>query len=151
MNRVNVDKLGFLHDAYASPYYARGGDPAPFTAGTAEVSRELGARKLFCAVAELRCGQHYHPYHWHTAQEELFFVISGTPSIRVPHGTFTLRSGDVMAFPTGASGAHRLFNDADKVARVLLVANHDPNDMCYYPDTRKVMLGDPGPVVRATL
>jgi uncharacterized cupin superfamily protein/glyoxylase-like metal-dependent hydrolase (beta-lactamase superfamily II) len=138
-NRVNVDELVFRPFA---------GDPPPFTGAAAEAGWLIGSRKLVYAVARLRQGEHYCPYHWHTAQEELFVVLGGTPSIRTPRGTFTLRFGDMLAFPAAASGAHRLMNEAAEDAVVLLVANDDPSDACYYPDSNKVMIGDPGPVVR---
>ncbi|HEX3462610.1 MAG TPA: cupin domain-containing protein [Candidatus Elarobacter sp.] len=138
-NRVNVDELQFVRFA---------GDPEPFVASVAEVGRVIGSRKLAYAVGRMRRGEHYCPYHWHTAQEELFVVLSGTPTLRTPRGTFVLRSGDMVAFPTSPDGAHRIWNDADEDASVLMIANADPLDACYYPDSRKVMIGDPGPVIR---
>jgi len=139
VNRVNAAELAFREES---------GTVLPFGAAAAEVGWLLGGRKLVYAVGRLRRGEHYCPYHWHTAQEELFVVLSGTPSVRLPNGTFALRAGDILALPTGARAAHRLFNDADAEALVLLIANDDPSDICYYPDSNKVMLGDPGPVVR---
>jgi uncharacterized cupin superfamily protein len=137
--RVNVDELRFLRGA---------DDVPPFTAGYAEAGWLLGAEQMEYAVGHLRRGEHYCPYHWHSAQEELFVVLAGTPSIRTPRGTFGLRRGDVVAFPTGAQGAHRLWNDGEEDAVVLLIATAGASDLCYYPDSHKVMLGDPGPVVR---
>jgi len=138
-NRVNVDELRFVHFE---------GDPAPFTGAVAEVGWLLGASKLTYATGRLRKGEHYCPYHWHTREEELFVVMSGTPTLRTPRGTFALRAGDVIAFPTNAGGAHRLWNDAGEDAVVLMVANADRDDVCFYPDSRKAMLGDPGMIVR---
>jgi uncharacterized cupin superfamily protein/glyoxylase-like metal-dependent hydrolase (beta-lactamase superfamily II) len=139
VNRVNVDELDFVdfHDGHA-----------PFGDETAEVGRLLGAEHLGYAVARLRRGDHYCPYHWHTAEEELFVVMAGSPTLRTPRGTFVLRAGDMIAFPANARGAHRIWNDADEEAHVLMIANYDRDDICYYPDSRKVMLGDPGAVVR---
>jgi uncharacterized cupin superfamily protein/glyoxylase-like metal-dependent hydrolase (beta-lactamase superfamily II) len=123
-------------------------DVKPFDAGMAEVGWLLGGEKLVYAAATLRRGEHYCPYHWHTAEEELFVVMAGTPTLRTPRGTFSLRVGDVIAFPATPAGAHRLWNDADEDALVLLVANEDRSDACYYPDSGKVMIGDPGRIVR---
>ena len=140
VNRVNLDEVQFVR-------YPE--DPPPFSGGEmAEVGRLLGAEKLGYLAARLHRGDHFCPYHWHTMEEELFVVMSGTPTLRTPHGTFVLRSGDVIAFPTNSGGAHRIWNDADEDAVVLMIANMDPGDVCYYPDSRKVMIGDPGPVVR---
>jgi len=138
-NRVNVDELR---------YRSFREFPAPYGGEGAEIGWLLGAKKIEYAAGRLSRGEAYCPYHWHTAQEELFVVLDGTPTLRTPQGTFVLRRGDVVAFPTGAGGAHRLSNEADADALVVLIANADPSDICYYPDSRKAMLGDPGPVVR---
>jgi uncharacterized cupin superfamily protein len=139
VNRVNVDELDFVdwHDGHE-----------PFGDQTAEVGRLLGADKLGYSVARLRRGDHYCPFHWHTAEEELFVVLAGTPALRTPRGTFALRSGDIVAFPTNAGGAHRLFNDADAEAVLLLVANTDPMDTCFYPDSDKHVVEATGTLVR---
>jgi uncharacterized cupin superfamily protein len=141
VNRVNVDELDFVdwHDGNG-----------PFGDETAEVGRLIGAEKLGYAVARLRRGDHYCPYHWHTAEEELFVVLAGTPTLRTPRGSFPLRAGDVIAFPTNAGGAHRLFNDADAEAVVLMVANTDPADTCFYPDSDKHVVEATGTLVRNT-
>jgi uncharacterized cupin superfamily protein len=114
----------------------------------AEVGRLLGATKLGSAVGRMRRGEHYCPYHWHTAEEELFVVLQGTPTVRTPRGTFALRTGDMIAFPANASGAHRLWNDAETDAVVLLVANNDGGDVCFYPDSRKFVVEASGTLVR---
>ncbi len=139
VNRVNVDELDFVnfHDGHE-----------PFGDETAEVGRLLGAEKLGYSVARLRRGDHYCPYHWHTAEEELFVVLAGTPTLRTPRGTFALRGGDIIAFPTNARGAHRLSNDAEAEALLLLVANTDPTDTCFYPDSRKFVVEATGTLVR---
>lgn len=137
-NRVNFDELQFRQFA---------GDPAPFTGSAAEIGWLLGADKLAYAAGRLRRGEHYCPYHWHTREEELFVVISGTPMLRTPRGTFALRAGDVIAFPATANGAHRLWNDADEDAVVLMIANSDGGDVCFYPDSRKFVVEATGTLV----
>lgn len=140
VNRINLDEL---------TYIGFPGDPAPFEATMAEIGRLLGAEKLGYAAGRLRRGDHYCPSHWHTAEEELFVVIAGTPTLRTPRGTFALRAGDVVAFPTNAGGAHRLWNDADADAVVLMIASTDPADVCFYPDSRKVLVESTGTLVRS--
>ncbi len=69
-------------------------------------------------------------------------MISGTPTLRTPKGTFALRAGDVIAFPTGEVGAHRLQNDSAEEAHLLLIANNEETtDSCFYPDSRKHVVG----------
>jgi uncharacterized cupin superfamily protein len=140
VNRVNVfDELLYANSA---------DDPAPFTAKWADPGRLIGAEKLGYGATRLARGEVFCPYHWHTREEELFVVLRGTPTLRTPRGTFALRPGDCVAFSTDARGAHALSNDAEEEALVLLVANTDPGDTCFYPDSRKFVVEATGTLVR---
>ncbi len=131
-NRVN------LHDLDYVPFLA----PRPFGSRDAEVGLLLGAEKLGYTAVKLAPGQVSCPYHWHTGEEELFVVLAGTPTLRTPKGTFVLRAGDAIAFPTGSGGAHRLQNDSAEEAHVLMIANNEETtDSCFYPDSRKHVVG----------
>ena len=136
-NRVNIDELR----------YVRWPDPPPFSGEAAEVGWLLGARRLSYAMGRLQPGDHYCPYHWHTAEEELFVVMSGTPTLRTPRGQFALRPGDIVAFPTSPGGAHRIWNDAPQVADILMIANADQGDVCFYPDSKKFVVEATGTLV----
>ncbi len=138
--RVNVHDLAFKSSSADLPPY----DPV-----WAEVGHLLGAKRLGYLATRLRKGKILCPFHWHTREEELFVVISGTPSVRTPQGTWRLRVGDCIAFPTDPSGAHSLFNEADEDAVVLLVANTDEGDVCFYPDSRKHLVEATGTLVRS--
>ena len=138
--RVNLEELRFERVA---------GDPEPFGASFAELGWLLGSRRLSYAAGRMRRGEHYCPYHWHSGEEELFVVMAGTPTLRTPRGTFRLRRGDVVAFPTTPSGAHRIWNDADEDSIVLMIANADASDVCFYPDSTKLLVEATGTIVRA--
>jgi uncharacterized cupin superfamily protein len=58
-----------------------------------------------------------------------------------------LRAGDAVAFRTEPGGAHRISNEADTDAIVLMIANSDPGDVCYYPDSRKFVVEATGTLV----
>jgi uncharacterized cupin superfamily protein len=137
--RVNLDELVFLRDDA----------PPPYTGAAAEVGRLIGARRLGYALGVLERGEVYCPPHWHTQEEEAFVVWSGTPTLRTPQGTFALRAGDVVAFPIGERGAHRLSNESAEPCSLLLFANIDGGDVCYYPDSSKVLVEANGTLVRS--
>jgi uncharacterized cupin superfamily protein len=52
-------------------------------------------------------------------------------------GDHQLTEGDVVAFPRGAEGGHRVRNDSDAPARVLLVSTNADPDVSEY-DSGKV-------------
>jgi uncharacterized cupin superfamily protein/glyoxylase-like metal-dependent hydrolase (beta-lactamase superfamily II) len=137
--RVNLDELALVKDDV----------PVPYTGAFAEVGRLLGATRLGYALGVLERGEVYCPNHWHTQEEEAFVIWSGTPTLRTPQGTFELRPGDVIAFPTGERGAHCISNEGDTPCVVLMFANTDPGDVCHYPDSRKLLVEKTGAIVRS--
>ena len=142
VRRVNLDEL----------VYRRSNGPGPYQSENAEIGFWIGARSLGYRVARLAPGEAFCPYHSHLIEEELFIVWDGTPTVRTPSGTYTLRRGDFVSFPVGALGAHRLHNDGPGTAVVVMLANTGTNrEACFYPDSRKVLveLGDDMTLVRS--
>ena len=124
-------------------------DPLPFNAESAEIGLLLGAEKLGVAACRLAPGQSYCPLHWHTREEELFVVWSGTPTLRTPAATRRLKPGDCVIFQAAPGGAHRLSNETEAPCVVLMVANNDIGDACFYPDSKKFVMSATGTLVRA--
>jgi uncharacterized cupin superfamily protein len=124
VNVVNLDELTFRPSS----------GPEPYRADLAEIGFRLGAEKLGYRATRLDPGTEFCPTHWHTAEEELFIVWEGTPTIESPHGSTQLRRGDLIAFPTRPFGAHKLVNRSDAPVTVILIANTNPYDVCFYPD-----------------
>jgi uncharacterized cupin superfamily protein len=81
------------------------------------------------------------PYHFHWGDEEWLVVISGTPTVRTPGGEQMLEPGDVVCFPVGPEGAHRVDNASDETARVALFSNKHEFGIIEYPDSDKMGLG----------
>ena len=138
---VNLDALRF----------EREDDPAPFTAAWAEIGERIGSRKLGIAAITLAPGEAMCPYHWHTTEEEFMIVWRGEPTLRTPQGTQSLRPGDCVAFPTGATGAHRLDNHRGNTPAVVLMlaSNDEEGDSCFYPDSSKHVVAGNGVRVRS--
>ena len=79
------------------------------------------------------------PYHYHTINEECFFILSGTGLLRTPQGDQKVTAGDSIFFPTGETGAHQLTNLSENES--LLYLDFDTfhyHEVCFYPDTQKV-------------
>jgi uncharacterized cupin superfamily protein len=138
--RVNLDELAWRTVET---------DPAPFDGvADAEVGYVIGASKLGYRVARLKPGSVFCPFHWHVAEEELFYVMEGDPVVRTPGGEYQCRAGDFIAFPTDAGGAHLIRNDGKNDALVLMVSNVDERDVCSYPDSDKILFEREGLIVR---
>jgi uncharacterized cupin superfamily protein len=119
-----------------------------FGSTTFEVGDWIGAEKLGYRLTTIPPALASAPLHWHAAEEELFVVLKGTPTLVTPRGEMTLREGDYVAFPTRLDGAHKLVNRSDAPCDVLMIANSDPGDVCYYPDSHKVLVERSNVMVR---
>jgi len=124
------------------------GDPEPFTAEMAEIGLLLGAQRLGTAAGRLAPGQAYCPLHWHTREEEFFIVWEGHPTLRTPAATRRLKPGDCVVFTTDPRGAHRLSNETEAPCTIVMIANVDAGDVCFYPDSRKFVVEATGTLVR---
>ena len=59
-----------------------------------------------------------------------------------------LACGDFVSFPTRASGAHTIVNRGSAPCTLLMVANSDPGDVCFYPSSEKLIVEKTGHLVR---
>ena len=95
--------------------------------------------------------------HWHAAEDEFLYVLSGTATLRDDGGMHDLFPGDAVCWRHGDPNAHHLTNPTATPCRWLIVGSRVANDVCHYPDdgrrqvngaTRWQMLSDRGEVLR---
>jgi uncharacterized cupin superfamily protein len=125
-------------------------EPPGYVARGAQIAEQAGAEHLGATIYELSPGNSICPYHWHAANEELLIVLAGTPMLRTPDGERGLDEGEVVAFPTGESGAHKVANRSDRPVRVLMVSELNAPEVAVYPDSGKVMARQQAPGTPAT-
>jgi len=112
-------------------------EPAGYRAGYAKVHPEIGAASLFGGLFELPPGEASRPYHYESGEEWLL-VLEGRVSVRHPEGEDELEAGDLVCFPAGPEGAHKLTNLSEQNARVLLVSTRTSPAVAVYPDSDKI-------------
>ena len=120
-------------------------DRPPFRWRRARLGRQAGGQRLGASLFELAPGAASFPLHFHHANEELLVVVAGRPTLRELEGERELAPGEVVAFPAGRAGAHRLDNRSDETVRVLVVSTMVGPDAVEYPDTGKVRIAGPPP------
>lgn len=101
------------------------------------VARHLGLRDLGASIYELPAEAATFPYHYHHGVEEWLYVISGSPTLRDPGGERVLAVGDLVAFPSGPSGAHSVRGPG----RILIFSGMPAAaeaSVAIYPDSDKV-------------
>jgi uncharacterized cupin superfamily protein len=74
------------------------------------------------------------PLHMHYGVEEMFFVLSGTLTVRTPEGEEELSPGDVVYFPEGRAGLHTFSNATDEPVRMLGISTKRFPDVVAYPE-----------------
>jgi uncharacterized cupin superfamily protein len=113
-------------------------DPEGYRAGMARFGKEIGARLLGGTIYELPAGQSNCAYHYEYGNEEWLIVLDGRPTVRHPDGEDELAPGDVVCFPEGPEGAHKLLNHSDATARVLMISTNREPAVAVYPDSNKI-------------
>ena len=96
-----------------------------------------GGEELGASLYELPPGERAWPYHYHTANEEAMYVLSGSGRVRGPDGEREVTEGDYLAFPASEAGGHRVLNDTDAPLRYLMVSTMVEPDLTVYPDSGK--------------
>ena len=129
MKKLNVDDIDFEYDT---------DDPEGFRSGMKRFGKRLGARVTGTSIYELPPGQAICPYHYEYAEEEWLIVLEGSPTLRHPEGSETLRPWDVCAFPPGPEGAHGVRNETDSVVRVMMFSDVRWPAATVYPDSDKI-------------
>jgi uncharacterized cupin superfamily protein len=67
-------------------------------------------------------------------------VISGSMTLRSPNGLEIVKTGDMVFFEMGETGAHQFFNHGSEPCTYLDVRSFIGYDVCEYPDTGKILL-----------
>jgi uncharacterized cupin superfamily protein len=65
-------------------------------------------------------------------------VLQGRPTLRHPEGEDELKPNDVVCFPEGPEGAHKVTNRTDETVRVLMVSTKMAPAAVVYPDSDKI-------------
>lgn len=126
---VNIDALELEHFVKGSRYESRARRIGPL----------IGARDLGYSVDVVPPGKMSCPFHSHRAEEEMFYIISGTGTLRYGSETRAIRAGDVISCPTGGpETAHQIINSSNADLVYLSVSTMMPAEVCEYPDSNKI-------------
>jgi uncharacterized cupin superfamily protein len=112
-------------------------DPPGYRAGAVRLTQALGAQELSVNVFEIPPSEGLCPYHYEYVEEWLL-VLDGELLLRVPDGEKQIGRGDVVVFPVGPDGAHKLTNRGDTAARVVMFSSARTPAVAVYPDSDKM-------------
>jgi uncharacterized cupin superfamily protein len=86
------------------------------------------------SLHELLPGSPGFSLHMHYGGEEMFFVVSGTPTLRNGETEEQLSPGDFVYCPEGREGLHTFTNTTDEPARILAIGAGRFPDVVAYPE-----------------
>ncbi len=72
--------------------------------------------------------------HWHIAQDEFIYVLSGEVTLVTDAGAEILRAGDCAGFKAGEADGHHLQNRSNAEATFLEMGTRLPHDGTNYSD-----------------
>ena len=125
---INIDELEFGSHQHGESFQASG----------AQVSNLIGGTKLGYGITIVSPGKRAWPFHNHHANEEMFFVLSGSGRLRFGSAEYSIRAGDFIAAPAGErSTAHQIINDSNAELRYISVSTMIRPEIVEYPDSGK--------------
>ncbi len=113
--------------------------PAPFDQEPANRIRQRlgdagGLTQFGVNLLQLPPGAWSSQRHWHSAEDEFVYVISGEVVLITDEGEDVLRAGDCAAFPRNAADGHHLVNNSRATALCLEIGTRATDDVTMYPD-----------------
>jgi uncharacterized cupin superfamily protein len=136
MHKVNANEIQERKRQSPNGKFGRASKDISIALGRDPESFDLRKRHPFdLALIRIPKGKALCPYHSHSAESELYLVMSGKGSIRDKEGTTIVTAGDAFFF--GPGEAHQLANAGEEDFVYYVIADNPRGDACYYPDSGK--------------
>ena len=136
MKKVNLKDIEERRRQSPNGKFGRASRDISIALGRDPESLDLRERHPFdLALERVSKGKTVCPYHSHSAESELYLVVSGKGSIRDKDGTTMVTAGDAFFF--GPGEAHQLTNAGEEDFVYYVIADNPRGDSCYYPDSGK--------------
>jgi uncharacterized cupin superfamily protein len=136
MRKVNISEI--KEDPWQSPKgeYAVSFKGISEALGREPASLDLAKRHPFdLEWSRVPPGKSNFPYHAHSAQWEMYLIVSGKGSVRHKDGLTELAEGDVFIF--GPNEPHQITNSGNADLVYYVIADNPIGESGYYPDSGK--------------
>ena len=135
---TNMDKISPVHRNEHEPYEFYRFEVTD-NREKYEVSSPNEGNQTVAAFYSLPPGKSICPFHYHTANEEVFYIISGNGTLETFDAKYPIKAGDIIVCPAGKTGAHKIINSSETENLVYLdVDTNNTPDIAYYPHSNKV-------------
>jgi uncharacterized cupin superfamily protein len=114
-----------------TPHAILGGGLGPYTCQL--LSDPGGLTQFGAFIEELPPGSRSGHRHWHEAEDEMVYVLSGMGILVEDHET-VIQPGDALCWPKGTATGHRIDNRSEQPLRYLVIGTRLDHDVIHYPD-----------------
>ena len=130
MPKIDIDRVPVKTGSiYPAPFKAMADARARQALGDAAGLTQFGVN-----LTRLPPGAATAQRHWHEAEDELVFVVSGELVLIEEGGETFLRAGEAAAFKAGNADGHHLVNRSTEDAVVLEIGSRANEERAHYPD-----------------
>jgi uncharacterized cupin superfamily protein len=130
-NVVNIADIPEQKSDYGAHY---GSFDKPLTPALMPRKGRLGVVQTRVEPGKSAC-----PFHTHHRADEVFLVVSGRGVFRYGETVQEIKAGDCISCPAASGIAHQLANPFDEDLIYFAIGVNDPNEICTYPDSGKIM------------
>lgn len=149
--QVPPDDMGLASVASFTPKLPVSSHDIPWEAS--HESERFGGRAKHLTYAAV--GRHYHvgmliespapgkrlaPRHYHMLEEEHALILEGQVTLLLGDQQYDMTPGDYVCFPAGVKIPHAFVNGGSGPCSYLMIGEHNPNEVCVYPDSNKIMV-----------
>jgi len=137
MRKVNLKDVEWVERQSPKGKFGRKMKNISVALGRDPASLDLAKRWPFdLALVSISKGKMLCPYHSHSAESEMYLVVSGRGKVRDTSGWTEVGAGDTFFF--GPGEAHQLANAGDEDFVYYVLADNPRGDQCFYPDSGKL-------------
>jgi uncharacterized cupin superfamily protein len=86
-------------------------------------------------------GRRLCPLHYHMLEEEHALILEGQVTLLLGDERYDMTAGDYVCFPAGQKVGHSFLNSGAGPCSYLMIGERNPNEVCVYPDSNKMMVG----------
>ncbi|WP_017932052.1 cupin domain-containing protein [Robiginitomaculum antarcticum] len=131
MPKINIEDAPLRRgSSYPTPY-----DAPSLTRYGRKLGDAGGLTQFGAHLITLPPGAWSSQRHWHSAEDEFVYIVSGHPTLIDNDGPQRLSPGDCTAHPAGDENGHHMKNDTQKDVVFLIIGSRTPEiDSAHYPD-----------------
>ena len=111
------------------------------------LARAAGSVATGLQHVEVLPGKASAPLHCHSLEEEIFVMLDGDGVLRLAGEQIPVRAGHVVSRPAGTGVGHQFIAGAGGLT-YLAYGTRENGDVCYYPDSRKLLLSGVDVMIR---